>query len=35
MVSRNKNLSAVLKMLESTGKVSFKVEGRRVTAMPR
>ena len=32
-VSRNQNLSAVLKMLQSTGKVSFSVEGRRVTVM--
>ncbi|WP_367868359.1 FecR family protein [Pedobacter sp. WC2423] len=30
-VSRTKNLGAVLKVIESTGKVHFKVEGRRVT----
>lgn len=30
-VSRNKNLSAVLKLMELTGKVHFKIEGRRVT----
>jgi len=29
-VSRNKNISTVLKMMESTGKVHFKVEGRRI-----
>jgi len=29
-VSRNKNISAVLKVLESTGEVHFKVTGRRV-----
>lgn len=33
VVSRNQNLSAVLKMLQSTGKVSFKIEGRRLTVM--
>lgn len=33
MVSRSKNLSAVLNMLESTGEVKFKVEGRRVTVI--
>jgi transmembrane sensor len=33
VVSRNQNLSAVLKMLQLTGKVSFSVEGRRVTVM--
>lgn len=33
VVSRNQNLSAVLKMLQSTGKVSFTVEGRRVIVM--
>ena len=31
MVSRSKNISAVLKIMESTGKVHFKVEGRRIT----
>ena len=30
-VSRSKNISAVLKVIESTGKVHFKVQGRRVT----
>jgi transmembrane sensor len=30
MVSRSKNLSSVLKMIELTGKVHFKVEGRRI-----
>lgn len=30
-VSRSKNISAVLKIIESTGKVHFKVQGRRVT----
>lgn len=33
VVSRNQNLSAVLKMLQSTGKVSFKLEGRRLIVM--
>lgn len=33
VVSRNQNLSAVLKMLQSAGKVSFSVEGRRVIVM--
>lgn len=33
VVSRNQNLSAVLKMLQSTGKVTFNVEGRRVIVM--
>lgn len=32
-VSRLKNISSVLKMLESTGKVRFKIEGRRIIAM--
>jgi transmembrane sensor len=32
-VSRSKNLSAVLKIIESIAKVHFKVEGRRVTVM--
>lgn len=31
--SRNKNLSTILKSLESTGEVSFKIEGRRVIVM--
>lgn len=30
-VSRSKNISAVLKLMELTGKVHFKVEGRRIT----
>ncbi len=30
-VSRAKNISAVLKVIESTGKVHFKVQGRRIT----
>lgn len=33
MVSRSKNISAVLKMIELTGKVHFTVEGRRVAVM--
>lgn len=33
LVSREKNLITVLKALELTGKVHFKVEGRRVTVM--
>jgi transmembrane sensor len=33
-VSRSKNLSEVLKVLEATGDVHFKIEGRRVTVMP-
>jgi len=32
-VSRSKNLSEVLKVLEATGYVHFKIEGRRVTVM--
>lgn len=32
-VSRSKNISAVLKMLESTGKIKFQIEGRRIIAM--
>ncbi|MNY37843.1 hypothetical protein D3C86_1724310 [compost metagenome] len=32
-VSRSKNISAVLNALEQTGKVHFKIEGRRVTVM--
>lgn len=32
--SRYKNLSTILKSLESTGDVHFKIEGRRVTVMP-
>lgn len=33
-VSRSKNISEILKLLELTGDVHFKVEGRRVTVMP-
>ncbi|MDR6782383.1 transmembrane sensor [Pedobacter africanus] len=33
-ISRTKKLSEVLKALETTGKVHFKIEGRRVTVMP-
>ncbi|MES2428099.1 MAG: FecR domain-containing protein [Bacteroidota bacterium] len=33
-ISRSKNLSQVLRILELTGNVQFKVEGRRVTVMP-
>ncbi|WP_316840223.1 FecR family protein [Pedobacter gandavensis] len=33
-ISRDTPLSAVLKMLSSTDKFNFKVEGRRVTVMP-
>jgi transmembrane sensor len=32
-VSRKKNLSSVLKMLESTGKIKFQIKGRRIIAM--
>lgn len=31
VVSRSKNVSAVLNALESTGKVQFKIEGKRIT----
>lgn len=33
-ISREKSLSQVLKALEKTGDVHFKIEGRRVTVMP-
>lgn len=33
-VSRGRNLSQVLNLLELTDKVKFKVEGRRITVMP-
>lgn len=33
VVSRSKNISSVLKMLQSTGKAKFKIEGRRITVM--
>ncbi|MNY23263.1 hypothetical protein D3C86_1569200 [compost metagenome] len=32
-ISRNKNISRVLKMLEKTNGVHFKIEGRRVVAI--
>lgn len=33
-ISRSRNLSQVLKILEETGNVHFRTEGRRVTVMP-
>jgi len=33
-ISRTKNLSQVLKMLERTGIIHFKTEGRRITVLP-
>ena len=33
-ISRDKNISEILKMLELTGAIHFKVDGRRVTVMP-
>lgn len=33
-ISRDKNISELLKMLELTGAIHFKIEGRRVTVMP-
>ena len=33
-VSRSKDIDVVLKLLEATGDVHFKIEGRRVTVMP-
>ena len=33
IVSRAKNISAVLKIMQSTGQVSFKVEGRKITVI--
>jgi transmembrane sensor len=33
-VSRSKNISAVLKIMEATGNVHFQVTGRRVVVMP-
>ncbi len=33
-ISRNKNIQQVLKIMELTGTVKFKYEGRRVTVMP-
>lgn len=32
-VSRNKNISEILKLLESTGDVHFKIEGRRIKVL--
>jgi len=32
-ISRSKNISAVLRMLEKTGEIHFKIEGRSVTVM--
>lgn len=33
-ISRSKNISEVLNVLQSTGRIKFKIEGRRVTVMP-
>lgn len=33
-ISRNKNISELLKMLELTGAVHFSIDGRRITVMP-
>jgi ferric-dicitrate binding protein FerR (iron transport regulator) len=33
-ISRDKNISELLKMLELTGAIHFRIEGRRVTVMP-
>lgn len=33
VVSRSKNISEVLKMLQLTAKINFKIEGRRITLM--
>jgi transmembrane sensor len=33
IVSRAKNISAVLKIMQSTGQVSFKVQGRKITVI--
>jgi transmembrane sensor len=33
-ISRNKNVSELLKMLELTGAVHFNIDGRRITVMP-
>ncbi|WP_316747216.1 FecR family protein [Pedobacter gandavensis] len=32
-ISRSKNISEVLKMLQLTGKINYKIEGRRITLM--
>lgn len=33
VISRNKNISSVLQLIEDTGNVHFKIEGRRITVM--
>jgi ferric-dicitrate binding protein FerR (iron transport regulator) len=33
IVSRRKNISAVLKIMQSTGQVNFKVQGRKITVI--
>lgn len=33
IVSRSKNISEVLRMLQLTGKINYKIEGRRITLM--
>ena len=33
-ISRNKNVSELLKMLELTGAIHFRIDGRRITVMP-
>jgi len=33
-ISRDKNISEILKMLELTGAIHFRIEGRRITVMP-
>jgi len=33
-ISRNKNVSELLKMLELTGAIHFSIDGRRITVMP-
>ncbi|WP_431217231.1 DUF4974 domain-containing protein [Puia sp. P3] len=35
IVSRSKNISAVLQMMEATGKVKFKIEKRRIMVIPK
>ena len=32
-ISRSKNISAILESMEQTEKVSFKIEGRRITVL--
>lgn len=34
VISRSKNISSVLGIMESTGKIHFVVEGRRITVLP-